>query len=94
VRAFDPSDHGLAPAAIADLVGGDVEVNRAIAESILAGEPGAPRDIVLLGAAAALVAADAVDDMDAGLHRAATSIDSGSAQASLARWVEVSQRLR
>jgi anthranilate phosphoribosyltransferase len=94
VRTFDPADHGIPRAEIGDLVGGDVDVNRGIAESILSGEPGAPRDIVLLGAAAALVAVDLVDDFDAGLHRAAQSIDSGSAEAALSRWVRVSQRLR
>jgi anthranilate phosphoribosyltransferase len=92
-RRFDPADHGIAPAKLADLVGGDVGVNRGIAESILAGDPGAPRDIVVLGAAAALVAADAVDGFDEGLEAAARSIDSGSARGALDRWVEVSRRL-
>jgi anthranilate phosphoribosyltransferase len=90
---FDPADHGIARADIADLVGGDVDVNRGIAESILAGEPGAPRDIVVLGAAAALVAADAVDGFDEGLARAAESIDSGAAADVLQRWIATSQRL-
>ncbi|MDQ3709228.1 MAG: anthranilate phosphoribosyltransferase, partial [Actinomycetota bacterium] len=50
---LDPDDLGLAPATVADLRGGDVGDNRRIAEAVLAGQPGPPRDIVLLGAAAA-----------------------------------------
>ena len=91
---FDPADHGIAPATIADLKGGDVEENRRIAEAILSGEPGAPRDIVVLGAAAALYAADRVADLDAGLHAAAAAIDSGDATATLQRWVTASRSLR
>jgi anthranilate phosphoribosyltransferase len=92
-RAFDPADHGIARAATADEVGGDVGVNRAIAERILEGQQGAPRDIVVLGAAAALVAADAADGFDDAIARAAASIDSGAAGEALARWVAASRRL-
>jgi anthranilate phosphoribosyltransferase len=92
-RRFDPADHGIARAEIADLVGGDVEVNRTIAEAILAGQPGAPRDIVVLGAAAALVAADAAADFDAAIAVAGESIDSGAARAVLDRWVGASRAL-
>jgi len=62
--------------------------------SVLAGEPGAVRDTVLLNAAAALVAADTEpgaasleDRLSAGLARAATSVDSGAAADVLDRWV-------
>jgi anthranilate phosphoribosyltransferase len=92
-RSFDPADLGIARASVADLVGGDVEVNRGIAEAVLAGEPGAPRDIVLLGAAAALVAADAVDGFAEGLERAAAAVDSGSASGVLERWIARSREL-
>jgi anthranilate phosphoribosyltransferase len=47
---------------------------------VLAGEPGAPRDAVLLNAAAALVVCGQATDFDAGLARAAASIDTGQAQ--------------
>jgi len=91
---LDPDDLGLAPATVADLRGGDVADNRRIAEAVLAGEPGPPRDIVLLGAAAALVAADRVDGFPAGLSAAAKAVDSGEAAQVLQRWVQTSQRLR
>jgi len=91
---LDPDDLGLAPATVADLRGGDVADNRRIAEAVLAGEPGPPRDIALLGAAAALVAADRADGFPAGLTAAAKAIDSGEAAQVLQRWVQVSQNLR
>lgn len=91
---LNPDDLGLAPATVADLRGGDVSDNRRIAEAVLAGEPGPPRDIVLLGAAAALVAANRVDGFPAGLTAAAKAIDSGEAAQVLQRWVQVSQNLR
>src|SRR3954466_13613653 len=45
-----PADFGLAKAAPAQLRGGDAAANAAIARAVLAGTPGAPRDIVLLNA--------------------------------------------
>ncbi|MDP8968941.1 MAG: anthranilate phosphoribosyltransferase [Actinomycetota bacterium] len=92
-RLFDPADHGVARARVEDLRGGDVDDNRRIAEAVLDGTSGPPRDVVLVGAAAALVAGDRVDDFDAGLHAAARSIDSGAAADLLQRWVAVSQSL-
>jgi anthranilate phosphoribosyltransferase len=88
--SFDPGEHGVARAAVADLRGGDVGDNRRIADAVLAGEPGAPRDIVVLGAAAALLAADAAASWDEGLAAAAAAIDSGAAAGVLERWVAVS----
>lgn len=89
---FDPADYGIARATVADLRGGDVEDNRRIAEGVLAGDRGAPRDVVLLGAAAALVAADHVDGWAAGLEAAAEAVDSGAAARVLDDWVRVSQK--
>ncbi|MGH7685802.1 MAG: anthranilate phosphoribosyltransferase, partial [Candidatus Dormibacteria bacterium] len=59
---------------------------------VLAGETGPARDVVLLNAAAALVAADIAADMSDGVQRAATSIDSGKAATVLDRLVQVSNR--
>lgn len=90
---LDPSAFGLARAERADLVGGDVGTNRAMADAVLDGKPGAPRDVVLLGAGAALYAADRVDDVPAGIGFAADAIDSGAARATLERWVALSAEL-
>jgi anthranilate phosphoribosyltransferase len=90
---LDPRDLGIDRARPEDLTGGDVATNVAIADAILAGEPGPRRDIVLLNAAAGLYAADAVDDLSAGIVRAAETIDSGAAQDLKQRWIERSAAL-
>lgn len=88
---FDPADHGIAVATAESLRGGEIADNRRIAESVLAGDHGAPRDAVVLGAAAALVAADRVDDWAHGLQVAGDAIDSGAARRVLDDWVRVSR---
>ena len=89
-RQFDPLDLGVERASVAQLQGGDVADNVRIADAVLAGEQGPRRDIVLLGAAAALVAADLAADWPDALERAAESIDSGRAAQVVADWVRVS----
>ena len=79
-----PEDFGLTRHPFESLLGGDAGRNRAIAESVLAGEPGAPRDIVLMNASLALVAAGKAGDWKSGVARAAESIDSGAAREKLA----------
>ena len=77
---LDPRDLGLRPAQIGDLKGGDPQENARITRSLLAGEDRGPRrDVVLLNAAAALVAGGAAADLEAGIVRAAESIDGGAA---------------
>ena len=88
---FDPAELGLAQATVADLRGGDVARNREIADDVLAGKPGAPRDIVLLGAAAALLAADLVVSWADGLAAATRAVDEGAAATVLERWVTTSR---
>jgi anthranilate phosphoribosyltransferase len=97
---LDPSSLGLAPATIEDLRGGDAEHNAAVVRSVLAGEAGPVRDIVVLNAAAAIAASAGVagprqlsDAIGTGLARASEAIDSGAASALLTRWTELSQRL-
>ncbi|MFO7709451.1 MAG: anthranilate phosphoribosyltransferase [Desulfobacterales bacterium] len=63
----------------AEIAGGDRACNAAITRSILNGDPGAGRDVVLLNAAAALVAAGRAENLDAGIRLAGESIDSGAA---------------
>ena len=78
-----PEDFGLPRYPFEQLLGGNAARNKAIAESILAGEPGAPRDIVLMNASLALVAAGKVSDWKAGVEAASQSINSGAASAKL-----------
>jgi anthranilate phosphoribosyltransferase len=63
--SFDPADLGLARSSLADLRGGDPAVNAAAARAVLAGTPGPVRDIVLLNAAAAIVAAEGLGEVAA-----------------------------
>ncbi len=87
----DPAALGFAPATMADLRGGDAAFNARIIRSVLEGEQGARRDIGLLNAAAALVVAGAVTDLESGVEAAAESIDSGRAVAVLDALVATSQ---
>jgi anthranilate phosphoribosyltransferase len=94
VKRFEwrPSDFGVTEAQAPDLAGGDRTQNCEIAMSVLTGERGARRDIVLVNAAAALVAAGAAADAHAGMLRAAESIDSGAARLKLKALAEFSGR--
>jgi len=73
--------------------GGSVSDNVAIVHGVLAGECGAHRDIVLLNAAAALYAADAVPNIATGIEMAAQSIDSGAARERLEALASLTSRM-
>jgi anthranilate phosphoribosyltransferase len=88
----DASAFGLARARPEDLRGGDAATNAGIARRVLAGEPGAHRDVVVLNAAAGLVVAGEANDLADGVERAARVIDDGRAAAALDRAIEASQR--
>jgi anthranilate phosphoribosyltransferase len=75
----DGVEHGLARAPLAALAGGDAQLNAAITVSVLGGEPGPARDVVLLNAGAALFVAGRAADVGEGVALAAESIDSGRA---------------
>ena len=77
---IDPREHGIPQPADGDLDGGDAQANRAIFDRMLAGEPSAARDIVVLNAAGGLVVAGVASDLDDGLARAREAIDSGAAR--------------
>ena len=86
----DPVELGIPRAAPDDLVGGDAEASARIARSVLAGDPGPARDIVVLNAGAALDVAGLAPDLRGGLDLAAASIDEGKAAGALERWIAVS----
>jgi len=62
-----------------ELQGGETEKNAAIIQSVLKGERGAARDIVVLNSAAALYTAGKAESIEAGLKPACEAIDSGKA---------------
>ena len=91
VRTFEiaPEDAGLARAEPAALKGGDAAANAAAITRLLAGEPGAYRDIVLLNSAAAFLVAGKVPDLVSGVALARRAIDGGDARRILDRLVAV-----
>jgi anthranilate phosphoribosyltransferase len=95
VRDFilDPRDVGLDAAPFESVRGGDAATNAATIRSVLDGERGPRRDVVLLNAAAVLVAADHVLTLLDGVAVAAESIDSGAARQSLDRLARVSHEV-
>jgi anthranilate phosphoribosyltransferase len=78
-----PTDVGVTKSAPGALRGGSADDNAAIARSVLAGEPGPQRDVVLLNAAAALLIEGTVSRIQDGLAMAADVLDNGKAAAVL-----------
>ncbi len=85
-----PEDHGLKSAPAKELAGGEPGDNAEMVRSLLKGEKGPRRDVVLLNASAAFLAAGTVKDFREGIEKAAHSIDSGAAAKTLDRLIEVS----
>jgi anthranilate phosphoribosyltransferase len=96
---IEPSDFGISRAPVSDLVGGDAAENARITLSIFAGEKGAPRDAVMLNAAAAIAAFEGEMDLSVqerisrGLKRAETAVDSGATTDLLQKWIALTQSL-
>lgn len=88
----DPAVLGLGPHPAEALAGGDAARNAEIVRSVLDGAPGAPRDIVVLNAAAALWMAGVASSLEDGVRRAAASIDGGLARGVLDRWIDFTRR--
>jgi len=97
---IDPLDFEIKRAPISDLVGGDATENARITMAIFAGEKGAPRDAVVLNAAAAIAAYEARFDLNLhqrmalGISRAVDAIDSGAATRLVSQWADLTQKLR
>ena len=89
---LEPQDVGLSRAQAADLRGGTPPENAALLRSVLDGDSGPRRDVVLLNAGAALVAAGRANEWPQAIAMAADSLDSGRARQALARMIETSRR--
>ena len=96
---IDAKDFSLDNAPISALVGGDAQENARITKAIFAGERGAPRDAVLLNAAAAIAAFDGEfelsihERLSKSLQKATESIDAGKANSLLDQWILLSNKL-
>jgi anthranilate phosphoribosyltransferase len=87
----DPAALGLPAATMEELRGGDAAFNAGAIRSVLEGEGGARRDIGVLNAAAALVVAGRVGDLENGLALAVDAVDSGRAAGVLDALISTSQ---
>lgn len=90
-HAVEPENFGIARRAHAP-AGGDTAANLVLAQSVLAGEPGEHRDIVVLNAAAGLVVAGVVDEIGEGVEAATAALDSGAAAKVLENLVTASNQ--
>lgn len=90
VREFRPEQFGLAAAPLDALRVATPAESAAKVRSVLAGDSGAARDIVILNAAAGLLAFDATLPALEAARRAADAIDSGAAGDLLRRLAELS----
>ena len=81
VRTYEvtPEEFGLKRAPLEEIAGGDAVMNARLIRGILGGERSPRRDVVLLNAAAALVAAGKADHLRDAVPLAAKAIDSGAA---------------
>jgi len=91
---LEPTDLGLARARLADVAGGPAEANVRITQAILAGAKGAPRDIVVLNAAASLVLGKLARNLREGILKAQEAIDSGNAARKLQELVAFTQNAK
>ncbi len=78
-----PEDFGMVMASNRALKVETAEESKAMLLSVLDNEAGAPRDIVILNAGAALYAANVTDSIEAGIAKAQTAIESGAAKSKL-----------
>jgi len=91
---FTPEDFGVPRALREDLLGGDAAENAAILRAVLSGEVGPKRDVAVINAAPAIVAAGLADGFAEAIDMANRSIDSGEAAAVLDRAVTMGESIR
>ena len=91
IRRFSvsASDLGLSEAPLEAIRGGEPAVNAAALRQVLAGQPSAYLDMVLLNAAGALVVAEKAADLPEGVALARSSIETGAAQSALDALVRI-----
>jgi anthranilate phosphoribosyltransferase len=94
VRVYEitPEQFGMQRAPMSELMGGDVQSNADIIREILDGKKSPKRDVVVMNAAAALVAAGKADDIHVAVPVAQQSIDSGAAKEKLEKLVTFTNR--
>ena len=91
---LDPARFGFEYAPVSALTGGTPRENAVITRSILEGEKGPRRDVVIMNAALGLVAGGAAGGITAGLKMAANSIDSGAALEKMQELADFTRRCK
>lgn len=86
---WTPEDFGLQASSLDSIRVRSADESAEIIRSVLAGQPGPARDIVVLNAAAALLVARRAEDPMVAAHRAIEAIDTGQAAATLAQLVKL-----
>jgi anthranilate phosphoribosyltransferase len=96
IRTFEmtPEEYGLKSAKPDEITGGSAEMNAQIIREILDGKEGPRRDMVLLNAGAAFVAAGLEGNFEGGIKRAGEAIDSGQAKDKLQALISFTQDCR
>ena len=90
-HTVDYSDYGIGKATVNDVIGGSLEDNVEITRGILENRiAGAPREVVVFNAAAAIMLGDKAPGLADGVALAQQSIGSGSAAKALDKLVEIS----
>jgi anthranilate phosphoribosyltransferase len=88
-----PQDVGIVSTTPDAVAGGTPEANARTTRAILDGEPGAPREIALLNAGAAIYAAGVADTLGDGVAAAREAIDSGAALRTTEAYLDLSKQL-
>jgi anthranilate phosphoribosyltransferase len=93
-REVTPEDFGVSVATVGALAGGDCATNADLLNQVLAGAAGPYRNVVLVNASAALVAAGKAPDFRVGVGLARESIDSGCALDRLQKLIAFTRKFR
>lgn len=92
VYTITPERFGMPVYDPKDIKGGAAGENARITRAVLDGEKGAPRDICVLNAAAAICSGGAAGTLEEGVEKALESIDSGAAREKLEKMIETLKR--
>jgi anthranilate phosphoribosyltransferase len=90
---FHPEDFAMPMASNRALRVETAEQSKAMLLGVLDNQPGAPRDIVILNAGAALYAANVAATMREGIDLARTALESGAAKARLQQFTSLTQQI-
>lgn len=92
-KELNPKDLGIELADIKDLTVNDAKTSATVVRDILSGKDSGPRkDIVILNAAAAIIAAGLADDFASAIKTAEASVSEGKASVCLEKLIEVSNK--